>query len=196
MKYIFLFLPLLCACQKAAPQPEISGHVLWEHDLSALPNTVVNIIGDDSTYQRTADADGYWSCEVGPGSYMVIPYLRCDPMNGIDTSDADRIQQHLVGNPLPTKWKIFASDVNRNLNTTSFDCYIVQAACLGNEQARQIIGGWWTFCPANFNPPMFDGYAVPNYPEGREVVVSEDNVPGVDFVGFRRGDVNGSAKKF
>lgn len=194
MKYLFLFLPLLCACQKA-PQPEISGHILWEHDLTGLPNTVVNIIGDDTTYQRTADATGAWSCPVEPGSYMILPYLRCDPMNGIDTADADLIQQHLVGNPLPTKWKIFASDVNRSTETTAHDCYIIQAATLGNEQARQIIGGWWTFCPANFNPPMFDGYAVPNYPEGRTVVVGDDDVTGVDFIGFRRGDVNGSAKK-
>lgn len=68
----------------------------------------------------------------------------------------------------------------------------MQQAINGNAGGRQIVGGWWTFCPADYVAPSVNGFFVPQYPQSVTVTVGGDGAV-VDFVGFRRGDVNMNA---
>ena len=131
--------------------------------------------------------------DVKPGDYIVRPYRRTDTLNGIDTDDRMLIQQHLVGMAGLNQWQKFAADVNKSGMMTSLDAYTVQAAILGNADGRTIVGGWWTFCPADYTAAQTDGFYVPVYPTTKEVQALTD-VGGIDFVAFRRGDANMNAK--
>lgn len=190
-------LPVLAAVFACTPDDltvTLSGRVWFAGDSTkTVKGTVVEAVSAGQSYQTSVKADGTFSIDAQPGDYIVRPFRRTDTLNGIDTEDRTMIQQHLVGMIGLNQWQKFAADVNKSGMMTSLDAYTVQAAILGNADGRSIVGGWWTFCPADYTAAQTDGYFVPAYPTTKEVQANGD-VTGIDFVAFRRGDVNLNAK--
>ena len=191
--FIVLFACAVYSCTPDAQTMTISGKIIFAGDeTKTVKNTVIEAVGEQS-YQTAVKPDGTWSIEVQPGDYVIRPYKRTDTLNGIDTDDRVLIQQHLVAMIGLNQWQKFAADVNKSGMMTSLDAYTVQAAILGNADGRTIVGGWWTFCPADYTAAQTDGFYVPVYPTTKEVQALTD-VGGIDFVAFRRGDANMNAK--
>lgn len=190
---IFVFL-IFYACTPDTLIVTLSGRVWFAGDSTkTITGTVVEAVSDGQPYQTSVKPDGTFSMDVQPGDYIVRPYRRTDTLNGIDTDDRVLIQQHLVGMVGLNQWQKFAADVNKSGLMTSLDAYTVQAAILGNADGRSIVGGWWTFCPADYTAAQTDGFYVPVYPTSKEVQALTD-VGEIDFVAFRRGDANMNAK--
>lgn len=190
---IFVFL-IFYACTPDTLIVTLSGRVWFAGDSTkTITGTVVEAVSDGQSYQTSVKPDGTFSMDVQPGDYIVRPYRRTDTLNGIDTDDRVLIQQHLVGMVGLNQWQKFAADVNKSGLMTSLDAYTVQAAILGNADGRSIVGGWWTFCPADYTAAQTDGFYVPVYPTSKEVQALTD-VGEIDFVAFRRGDANMNAK--
>ena len=190
---IFVFL-IFYACTPDTLTVTLSGRVWFAGDSTkTITGTVVEVVSDGQSYQTSVKPDGTFSMDVQPGDYIVRPYRRTDTLNGIDTDDRVLIQQHLVGMVGLNQWQKFAADVNKSGLMTSLDAYTVQAAILGNSDGRSIVGGWWTFCPADYTAAQTDGFYVPVYPTTKDVQAQND-VGGIDFVAFRRGDANMNAK--
>jgi hypothetical protein len=188
----FLLFPLLFACQPESQTVTLSGRCYFAPDATKpIAGAVVEALGEQS-YQTGTKPDGTWEIEVQPGEYIVRPFKRTDTLNGIDLADRALIQQHLIGVAPLNQWQKFAADVNESLTATTFDAYLVGAAIYNIPEARQIIGGWWTFCPSDYVAPATDGFYVPQYPISKEVDAQSD-VNGIDFVAFRRGDANMNA---
>ena len=188
--YSFLLIAAMFGCQPETATTTISGRVYFAGDSTkAVKNTIVQALGAQS-YQTSVSADGSWEIDVEPGQYVVIPYKRTDTLNGIDLADRTLIQGHLTALTPLNQWQKFAADVNKSEMMTTYDAFLIGAAILNtNPDARGIIGGWWTFCPADYVAPQTDGFFVPIYPTSKTVDVQAD-VQGIDFVGFRRGDPN------
>ena len=193
MKIIYLLIiAAFFGCQPEQTSVTISGRVYFAGDSTkAVKNTVVQALGGQS-YQTAVDADGNWEITVEPGQYVIIPYKRTDTLNGIDLADKVLIQQHVVGIVSLAQWQKFAADANKSGMVSTLDAYIVSTAVLNIPDARAIIGGWWTFCPADYVAPGDDVYFVPTYPTSKTVDAGGD-VQGIDFAGFRRGDPNMTA---
>ena len=190
---IFVFL-IFYACTPDTLIVTLSGRVWFAGDSTkTITGTVVEAVSDGQSYQTSVKPDGTFSMDVQPGDYIVRPYRRTDTLNGIDTDDRVLIQQHLVGMVGLNQWQKFAADVNKSGLMTSLDAYTVQAAIFGNADGRSIVGGWWTFCPADYTAAQTDGFYVPVYPTSKEVQALTD-VGEIDFVAFRRGDANMNAK--
>ena len=196
MRKIFFLLLALCgliACTPDAITNQISGRIVFAGDeTKTVKNTVIEAIGEQS-YQAAVKPDGTWSIDVQPGEYTIHPFGRTDTLNGIDLDDRTLIQQHLVEIIPLGQWAKFAADINKDEIMTSHDGYIVGAAVLGVNNARWLIGGWWTYCPAGYAPQGVTGFYVPVYPTTVNVDATLGDVDSVNFVGFRRGDVNMNA---
>lgn len=193
MKIIyFLIIAAFFGCQPEQASVTLSGRVYFAGDSTkGVKNTVVQALGGQS-YQTAVDSDGNWEITAEPGQYVVIPYKRTDTLNGIDMADRALIQSHLTALTPLNQWQKFAADVNSSGMMTTFDAYLIGAAILNVPDARGIIGGWWTFCPADYVAPGTDGFFIPIYPTSKTVDAAGD-VQGIDFAGFRRGDPNMNA---
>lgn len=191
--FIVLFACAVYSCTPDAQTMTISGKIIFAGDeTKTVKNTVIEAVGEQS-YQTAVKPDGTWSIEVQPGDYVIRPYKRTDTLNGIDLQDRTLIQQHLIAAAPLGQWAKFAADVNKNEIMTSHDGYIVGAAVIGVNDARALVGGWWTFCPAGYVPQGITGFYVPVYPTTVQVDATFGDVDSINFVGFRRGDVNMNA---
>lgn len=204
---IFIFVILMSSCTKnssifsPATQTSdrttytISGTVLWEHDdVTGVNGVTVNLTGSE-TQTTSTDAFGNYSFTVSTlGSYTVTPSKLDNLLNGLDTSDVRSIQRHVtLIAPINDPYKRVAADANKSNTISTIDASIINQALLGNPQALAILAPSWKFVDASYTltlPPNNSG--VPSgFPQTRTFTLT-GNETGIDFVGIKRGDVNGS----
>ena len=173
----------------------ISGKIVWEHDTTQGVGLVTVKLTGPETQTVVTNSSGLFSFSVtSAGTYTVTPTKTVNLLNGVTGTlggDATLIQQHVAFvSLLPTAYKVVAADANKNGLLSSLDASIVNQAYLGNPAAQTQLNPSWTFVDRGYIfgsvPP------IPNYPKTRTVSVSA-SVTQVDFVGIKRGDVNGSA---
>ena len=131
--------------------------------VGSLP--VSDITGSLGTYSLSG---------FGTGSYTVTPSKTGDPGNGLNTFDAARVAQHVVGPPLPvlTGNQLIVADVSGNGTITSFDAgliadFVVQLPPFG-------LTGTWRFNPVNRTYPAVTS-----------------NISGEDYSALLMGEVSG-----
>lgn len=190
---LLLSLPLLLlSCGKSAATFNVSGRVVFAGDtLQGIKNAAINIEHADGSMQYVAvDTAGCWSVDLEAGLYIFSAMKRTDTLNGIDAADVLLLKQNLLGiAPFTNQWQWLASDVNANGISTTYDAFLTNAAMLNVGYAKDFIGGWWQFVPAEYEMPTLTDYWLPDYPTCIEIVLLSD-IKDVNFVGFRRGDVN------
>lgn len=204
---IFLFLCILIGCTKSSDillsdsgvldrtTYTISGNVVWEHDdVSGVNNATVKLSGTENQ-TTTTDVNGNYSFTVSTlGSYTVTPSKLTNLVNGCDSADATIIQEHVAYiTAINDPYKRVSADANKNNLLSTVDASIILQAKLGNPQALAILAPSWKFVDASYVLALPVNYfAVPSgFPQSRTFTIS-GNTAGVDFVGIKRGDVNGS----
>lgn len=208
-KMIFILLGLLVSCTKTEPTEilsssvgfdrtayTISGKVVWEHDdVSGVKDVTITLSGAESQ-STTTDVNGNYSFTVSNiGSYTITPSKLLNLTNGLDTADAKSIQRHVTLISLITDpYKRVAADCNKNNTISTVDAAIINQAILGNPSALAILAPSWKFVDASYtltNPP--GNFSVPSgFPQTITINLT-GNETGKDFVGIKRGDVNGTA---
>ena len=173
----------------------ISGKIVWEHDdITGVKSVLVTLSGAESQV-TTTDVNGNYAFVVSTlGSYTVTPTKTTNKLNGLSSADVIAIQQHVtLINPINDPYKRIASDTYISNTINTLDASIINQALLGNPAALNHLNPSWKFVDASYTltlPPA--NQAVPTgYPQSISFVLSAD-VLNVDFIGIKRGDVNGT----
>ena len=176
--YPFCFNPLIGNIQSAL---EVEG---VEMSLSGGMHQTM-LTGTNGSY-------AFGSLEPGH-DYSLTPYKEEYPLNGVTTFDLVLIKKHILGlELLDSPYKLIAADVNRSNNITTYDLVALRKLILGID--RELSNNTsWRFVEA--------AYAFPNpsdpweevFPELINLNDFEGSASGVDFIGVKIGDVNGSA---
>lgn len=165
----------------------LGGAIRTEADSAVA---LVQVAGD------TTDAGGLFDTGSLPGcqSYVLKPYRNDDPLNGVSTLDLALISKHILGiAPLPSPYKIIAADANASNSVTTFDIVALRRLLLGIDTAFASNTSW-RFLPSDFSfPNPLNPFTAAPFPDSILVWVQAAPVGGLNFVGFKTGDVNGSA---
>jgi hypothetical protein len=137
-----------------------------------VPNVTITAAGTPQI-AATTDASGAYTLNgLGGGAYTVTPSKTGD-VNGIESLDATRIQQHLVGLITLTPNQLIAADTDGNGTVNSLDAARIQQY-LVQIPASNIIGQW-KFVPVN-----------------RQYASISGNLSGQDYQAILVGDVSGN----
>jgi CSLREA domain-containing protein len=136
----------------SAASAEISGVVNYgitagNQSPKAISGAVISAAGD-STSSATTDSAGNYSLNnlTTTGQFTVTP-SKIGDVNGINTLDATRIQQHLVGLTNLTPNQLIAADTDGNGKVNSLDATRIQQYLVGIQSSNII--GQWKFVPGN-----------------------------------------------
>lgn len=125
--------------------------------------------------------------------YTVTPEKNINPLNGVTTFDLVLISKHILGTKLlDSPYKIIAADANRNGSLTALDLVLLRSLILHsidslpNNQSWRFIDAHYEF--NNQLQPLSE-----NFQESIECLNLSESELGMDFVGVKVGDVNGTA---
>jgi hypothetical protein len=137
-----------------------------------VPNVTLTAAGTPQVIAATDSLGAYSLSGLSGSNYTVTPTKTGD-VNGIDSLDAARIQQHLVGLITLTPNQLIAADTDGNGVVNSLDAARIQQY-LVQIPAQNIIGEW-KFAPADkqYNPVS-------------------GNLSGEDYQAILVGDVSGN----
>jgi hypothetical protein len=136
----------------SAASAEISGVVNYGiNAVNQSPKTISGVVisaAGDSISTATTDSAGNYSFNnlTTTGQFTVSPSKTGD-VNGINSLDATRIQQHLVGLTNLTPNQLIAADTDGNGKVNSLDATRIQQYLVGIQSANII--GQWKFVPGN-----------------------------------------------
>ena len=167
-------------------QTAFSGRIIWKQDNVTGVKDVNVAIGGDQTGTTTSNTTGHYNLTLAVGNnFTITPTKNTNKLNGVNASDAARIQQHLSGNPITNPWQLIAADVNSNNAISALDANIIQLSLLGNPSALQQFVKSWRFVPTTHalaNPPW-------GFPEQIAITGATGDQTGKDFYGIKVGDV-------
>jgi photosystem II stability/assembly factor-like uncharacterized protein len=146
----------------------------------------------------STDTAGLYSIMGLPGcqSYTITPYRNDNPLNGVTTYDLVLISKHILGvAPLGSPYKLIAADVNRSGSVTTFDIVLLRKLILGIDTAFSNTQSW-RYVASDFVFPNPMQPFLTAFPESRTVQVQTAPLSGLNFIGMKTGDVNGSAQPF
>lgn len=150
--------------------------------LSEYPSSVVN--DEEGFYEFIYNPLGY--------TYSVTASKNESFRNGCSTIDLVRIQQHILGvNVLDSPYKVIAADVSGNERVDPVDLLWMRKLIL--HVTDDIPGNVsWKFVDASQEfEDVLDPWPIREY---RSTGALNGSVSGLDFIGVKVGDVNGSAK--
>ncbi len=171
----------------------ITGSIKTEQGES-VENVVTHLDGPiNFSMDYMTNVSGEYAFENMPmyTDYMVSGEKNDDYLNGVSTLDIILIQKHILGDELlQSPYQMIAADVNNDRNITALDLIELRKLILGINQALPNNGSW-KFVDADqelttINPWLYD--------ETRMVSDLEEDAIGIDFVGVKVGDVNGSVQ--
>jgi hypothetical protein len=171
----------------------IAGKLMTEMELG-VEKVEVYLQGQVSGMYKTGDAGSYEFGSIPRGSTFTVTPKRLDgPANGVSTADILSIQQHILGmQSLDSPYKIIAADVNSNGQITGADLVEMRRLILGkiNEFAN---APSWRFIPKDYNFYDPTDPLKESYKESLLVENFQGQMPNLDFVAIKTGDVNANA---
>lgn len=171
----------------------LSGTIRWEHNLRPLKDVMVSVSGTGVRDTAYTDLMGYWHMQVPIGrSYIITPsHFNGDVFHGVDDADVDLIQDHVNSLGL-SGYKMIAADVNNSGDISSFDRVTLNSALLNNPSAITILtANSWVFVTKESNYTCATAYSVCPF-ISIDTVVATTTISNIDFIGVKRGDLNGS----
>jgi hypothetical protein len=169
----------------------LTGTVRYYDGGAGLSNVPVMLSGD-AIQSTTTDVSGAYSFAVkATGSYMVSPADRNDELanDGVTTLDIHLIQLHILGLvPLCTPEQLIAADANGSGTISSLDTAFLRRLVLGTFNTLPV--GLWEFVASDF---QFSNPTQPwAFDHERHAGPLTNHVSGLDFVGIKVGDIQGS----
>lgn len=174
--------------------PVIGGKIETEIGLD-IENVKVRDTNPNGFDQiELTDENGKYSFSIiAGGDYEITPDKDTLPLNGVTTFDMVIMRKHILGiDTLDSPYKIIAADINNSGAVTTFDMVELRKLILQintdfpNNKSWRFVDAAYVF-PNPLNP------FIEPFPES---IIVNDVVAdqlGLDFVGIKIGDVNGSA---
>lgn len=176
-------------CDTSASEP-VSGAILTEEN-DPVEKVDVNLkspSGDIMTSFTTGESGNYYFLHPTI-DWMVAPEKDDNPKNGVSTLDLVRIQKHLLGiEKFDSPYKLIAADANNSESVSAVDLVELRKLILGiynelpNNNSWRFVDGKYNFTDPN-NP----------WPFNEESQYNGAQHEGLDFMGIKVGDVNGTA---
>lgn len=171
--------------------PSIAGLIFTDSD-QGIPEVTVNAGGGMS---NTTDNLGTYKLNnvQKNKTYEIAPINEKEPLNGVNTGDIIKIQNHILGKTLISNpYRQIAADVNEDRDITAQDIVMIRKLLL-NKIDQFASGKSWKFIDKKyqFNNPSL-GYKE-SYPESIQAS-TDGKLTDVDFIGTKLGDVDGTVK--
>jgi len=132
----------------------------------------------------TDDKGWYEFSDVSPGEYMVIPERTADDL-GVSVGDVIKIRRHIADvEPFTSPFQMIAGDVNMTDNVTVSDVVLIRRYLAALDV---LPSGNWAFVDAAFAIDMDNWHMAPN---SADVIVTNQDIEQINFLGVRMGDVN------
>lgn len=170
------------------------GSVYNEAD-DMLENVKIELRSDQAEFPRTVftgdDGTFNFSELVKNQDYNIRADKNDDLLNGVSTLDLVFIQRHILGlAELDSPYKIIAADINNSESISAADLVELRKAILGITSEFKNNRSWrFVDIAHRFNDPK---KPFP-FPSNTNMDNIDHDVAGLDFIGVKIGDVNGSA---
>lgn len=178
----------------ACTRREVSGEIMDQNE-QPIEEVRIEVESIDVNQTIITDVEGAFEFTMPEGAnYTVRPIKNDDPLNGVSTFDLVLISQHILGvKTFNTPYQYIAADVNQSGSITAFD--LVQLRQLILNIIREFPNNTsWRFVDRDYEfPQAAMGMAL--RPETAEKTIRDlsDDRLGMDFLGVKIGDLNGSA---
>jgi hypothetical protein len=169
----------------------VSGAIHSE-EMNMIEDVEVHLRGTELT--AMSNEDGAYSFPAMPlgGAYEVEPELDINDKDGVSTLDLLKIQKHLLGiQLLDSPYKMIAADANDSRSISAVDILELRKLILGYYESLPNNTSW-RFVDSDYD---FDDSSNPfvELIPGLYVIESlSTDMPNLDFVAIKIGDVNGS----
>ncbi|MFK7937569.1 MAG: cohesin domain-containing protein, partial [Saprospiraceae bacterium] len=182
------------ACAGFGGGANIVGGLIRNSNGEAVEDVVIRMNGGSTFQPFTTGVDGTYLFEnVREGSdYTIAPEKTINTRNGVTTFDQVLILKHILENRrLDSPYKMIAADVNRSGTITNADMVAIRKLILSIEDNFSNNNSW-RFIDADYqfysDSPMNE-----NFPEVYSINNFGNDMPGVNFMAIKVGDVNDSA---
>ena len=160
-------------------------------DRSGVNLTANSFVGYSKTL--TTDDSGIFELDLPKGIGYVISFDKEDEAdNGMTVFDIIMVSKHILSiTPFEEDYQYIAADINNSGSVTTFDMVLMRKVILGID-SEFTDNSPWRFMPAN-------GYSdensatEPTLSETITIPVLENNLPSLDYLAIKVGDLNGSA---
>lgn len=196
LRSLVVFLFLLPAAWTVGQDITLSGQIRTPTG-AAVEQVAVEINdGASFAYTTTTDVDGWYSFVVpSGGNYTITPsydYVG-DCLNGVTTFDLVLISKHVHDLQYFTSpYQLIAADADNSGTVDLLDSLELRKLILGIYTALPN-NACWRFVRADYVFPDPTNPFSPPYPETVTTGVTTQSIAGIDFIGIKIGDVNGSA---
>ena len=166
-----------------AGDPVIGFDVFLEQ-ISEVGGVVPSVKTDENgAYSFTIDTDK---------KYRVTPRRDIDIAEGVTAFDNVIISRHILGlQPFTTPYQTIAADVNKSGTVTAFDIVVIRKVVLARDGEFDNNTSW-RFVDANYQfGNILDAASAP-FPESFVVTETMGNIPNMDFIAVKIGDVSGA----
>jgi hypothetical protein len=171
------------------------GGMIANEDGDGVDEVMVNVSGNGPATQPVMSNGGNYQFSALDmyHDYTFTPENNENPSNGVTTLDLVHMTKHILNiQPLDSPYKIIAGDVNNSGSISTLDVVLVRKLILQiNTDFPNNTS--WRFVDAahEFENPM-NPFSQP-FPEYFNINNLDADDMGVDFIGIKIGDVNGSA---
>lgn len=170
----------------------ISGRVLtWGGD--PVPNATVTLSGGAAATTQTDQNGEFGFIHLEAGNSYTLEASRPDaPTNGVSTFDLILISQHILGVQMfSSPYVQIAADANRSQSISLIDMIALRKAILLFTSSLTE-GPQWIFVDAAYDFPNPGNPWQEAYPTTITIeALPSGGAEGADFIGIKRGDVNG-----
>jgi len=153
-------------------------------------------VNDGSTMPFMTGGNGNYEFPglVAGNDYTITPEKNMNPLNGVTTLDLVIIQKHILGiYPITTPYKMIAADANGNDEISTLDLVILRRLILQIDDDFTNVDSW-RFVDANYEFPEPTNPWSETFPEVYNINNLATDMPDVDFVAIKVGDLNGNAQ--
>lgn len=177
-------------CGGGDPMGRIAGKVTnaFGENVEAV---TVSVNGGDNAMATAANGEFSFNLPLA-GDYTITPEKNMNPLNGVSTFDLVLISKHILGlQQFDSPYKYIAADVNKSGSITAFDMVQLRQLIL-NVTSEFPNNTSWRFVDAKHEFTS-DNPAAENFAEFMSINNLDGEMPNVDFIAAKIGDVNGTA---
>lgn len=150
------------------------------------------VTGTENKIVYTTSGDYSFTLQAG-GAYNIRPVdCTANPLNGVTTYDLLLMTRHIEGTELfDSPYRIIAADVDNSNSLETVDTNIVRNLILGVVNEFPVSHFRFVLKDYVFPNPL-DPFT-PAFPESYSIANLDGDITEVDFIGVKKGDVNGTA---
>ncbi|MFK8009722.1 MAG: HYR domain-containing protein [Saprospiraceae bacterium] len=160
----------------------------------SVDDVMVKVMSSPDSIMNFSPNGFYVNDDLTMGNnYTITPSKNINPLNGVTTYDLVLISKHILGTQLlDSPYKIIAADANRSGSVTALDLVALRSLILfsidelPNNKSWRFVDSHYEF--DNPMQPLLE-----NFPESMECLNLTESELGMDFIGVKVGDVNGTA---